>query len=157
MLEKKESRINVGRGSSLTNFMNVMQEESLKFSFQDYLKKLFCSTSKKITLYRVALKSIKNIMDIKSFLRINLELKLIKKVLFDRNQLLAFNTLSLFTCFKNLFDDNEEELNIVEYDKKNFKDFFNSLNILFQRENATDKKILNFINTNMNELSEIYL
>ena len=151
MLVKKGSILNVGEGSSLTNFMNVMLDEGLEFSFHEYLKDLFCSTSKKITLYNVALKSLHNIMEIKTFLRNNLELKLIKKVLFDKNQLLAFNTLSLFTYFKNLFDESENEMIMSNYDKKDFENFFNSLNVLLQRDNATDKKIINFIKTNINE------
>ena len=149
MLVKNES-INVSR-KSLTNFMNIILEKSLKFSFQDYLKKLFCFTSKKMTLYSIALNSIKNIMEIKTFIRSNLEAKLIKKVLFDKNQLIVFDTISLFSNFKSLFDDNEKDLKMFNYDKKDFQDFFESLNILFQRENATDRKLLNFIKTHINE------
>ena len=112
MLEKKGTSINICEGSSLTNFMDVMLEESLNFSFFTYLKSL-CRTNKKITLYNVALKSINNIMETKTYLRNNLELKLIKKVLFDKNQIVAFNTLSLFTYFKNLFDDDDNQIKIT--------------------------------------------
>ena len=143
---KKEIAVKVIKQStSLTNFLNEILEESLDFSFMDYFKQLLCSKSKKTTLYSVAIKNLENIMEIKTYLRNNLELKLIKNVIFDQNQHLTFNTFSLFTYLQTLFDSHKNEIKMIGYDKNNFKEFFDSLNALFLRNNSTDKKIINFI------------
>ena len=73
--------------SKLEEIINALLEDSVEYSFYDFLKNI-CGTKKKsMFFYNYGLENLKKMMDIYNFLKFNLEMTLIKEVLFDKNTL----------------------------------------------------------------------
>ena len=85
-------------------------------------------------------------MDIESFLFLKHEVTLLKELLFDKNQLLVFDTFSKVINFRNLFKEmKKDNMFFKEQTENEFKIVFESLNFILNRENNDDKKIIKFI------------
>jgi hypothetical protein len=135
------------RHSKLERIIFSLLEENKKFSIIDYFKQKCRCRSKRIILYGYALKNLQEILDIKNYLKSHLELNLIKQVLFDEYQLKIFNTISPVIGFKHMFEEDEYiRVNLAEYNKVEFMDFFDFVHHILLRKNLVDNKILDFIN-----------
>ena len=137
--------------SKLEEIINALLEDSVEYSFTDFLKNIFGTKKKSIFFYNYGLENLKKMMDIDNYLKFNLEMTLIKEVLFDKNQNITFGIISKFNNFKKFFYLEKDELSFNQYDKKDFVEFFNSLEVLFKRQNETDKKIITFITSKLEE------
>ncbi len=135
------------RHSKLERIIYSLLDQNKKFSIIDYFKKKCKSKSKRIILYSHALKNLQEILDIRNYLKSQLELNLIKQVLFDEYQLKIFNTISPVIGFKHMFEEDEYiRVNLAEYNKVEFNDFFDFIHRILSRKNLVDNKILEFIN-----------
>ena len=93
-------------------------------------------------------------MDIDTYLKFNLDIKLVKEVLLDKDQRLVLDTSSSLLNFKRFFDKidiTDKTSSFSEYKKKNFANFFESLFVLFKRNNTTDRRVINFIQKNIDD------
>jgi len=135
------------RHSKLERIIYSLLDQNKKFSIIDYFKKKCKSKSKRIILYSHALKNLQEILDIRNYLKSHLELNLIKQVLFDEYQLKIFNTISPVIGFKHMFEEDEYiRVNLADYKKVEFNDFFDFVHRILSRKNLVDNKILEFIN-----------
>ena len=129
----------------LEDIMDTILKDKLKFSFSDFMKSLFQSQSKSSVLYLNAIDNLHFIMDIERYLKFNLDMTLVKEVLFDESQRHVFDTASKLVNFKKFFDiNNEKYIDFSEYKKEDFEIFFTELKSMFSRHNETDNKIIKF-------------
>jgi hypothetical protein len=145
---RKEIDLNyrLKRDSKLERILGCFLEDNRKFSLIDYFKQYCKNQSKRTILYTNGLKNLTEILDIKNYLKSNLEINLIKQVLFDEFQLKIFNTISPVISFKVMFEENKNKaISLSEYNKIEFNDFFDFLIKVLDRKNIVDKKILDFI------------
>ena len=119
----------------------------MEFGIVDFVKLKCKSNHSRIAVYNYGIENLNEILDIETYLNKSYELELIKQVLFDKDQMYIFNKLSKVIGFKKMFDEKStENSNIDNYEKSTFSEFFNSFEKILARNNATDKKIINFIN-----------
>ena len=142
----------ISANTKMDEVIITLLEDGLAFSFFDFLKNS-CGIKKKSTvLYNYGLENLKTIMDIDTYLKFNLEMTLIKEVLFDKNQIVIFDIISKMINLKKFFEPIiEKQLSFDRYDKFEFEEFFSSIDVLFDRQNETDRKIINFITTKIEE------
>ena len=127
------------------DILDTILKDKLKFSFSDFMKSLFQSQSKSSVLYLNAIDNLHFIMDIERYLKFNLDMTLVKEVLFDESQRHVFDTASKLVNFKKFFDiNNEKYIDFSEYKKEDFEIFFTELKSMFSRHNDTDNKIIKF-------------
>jgi hypothetical protein len=135
------------RISKVDEIMDSLIHDAVEFSYFDFVKAAF-SMKKSLFIYNYCLENLKRMMNIDTYLKFNLEMTLIKEVLFDKSQILTFDAISKMINFKKFFDKSEEEFfDIKSYDKTSFDDFFKSVQIIMQRQNNTDRKLINNIFT----------
>ena len=146
---RKEIDLNfrLKRDSKLERILDSFLEDNRKFSLIDYFNQLCKNQSKRTILYGYGIKNLTEILDIRNYLKNHLEINLIKQVLFDEYQSKIFNTISPVIGFKLMFEDNSKNkvINLSEYNKIEFNDFFDFLVKILERKNIVDKKILDFI------------
>ena len=124
----------------------------MEFGIVDFVKLICKSNHSRIAVYNYGIENLNEILDIETYLNKSYELELIKQVLFDKDQMYIFNKLSKVIGFKKMFDEKStENSNIDNYEKSTFSEFFNSFEKILARNNATDKKIINFINSQLLE------
>ena len=133
---------------NLEEMIDVLTQEQLTFSFIDHLKNI-CHIQKKnsVFLYEKGMQSLDLIMDIETYIKLHFDMKIIKAVLLDHKQNNVLSTLNRMIDFKTIFDkDEKKNYNYSNYlTEEEHADFFNSLKIMFARNNSTDKKILHLI------------
>jgi hypothetical protein len=146
IVKELELNCRLKRDSKLERIIESLLEENQKFSIFDYFKQKCRNNSKRIILYGFALKNLSDILDIKNHLRNHLELNLIKEVLFDEFQLKIFNTISPVIGFKLMFEDHlHQTINLSEYNRIEFNDFYDFVKKILTRRNLVDTIILEFI------------
>ena len=124
----------------------------MEFGIVDFVKLICKSNHSRIAVYNYGIENLNEILDIETYLNKSYELELIKQVLFDKDQMPIFNKLSKVIGFKKMFDEKStENSNIDNYEKSTFSEFFNSFEKILARNNATDEKIINFINSQLLE------
>ena len=148
-LKPRENAIELkppGNFSHLEEMMNVIINEKLEFSFVDYLSSLFYSKTKSSVLYLNGIDNLDFIMDIERYLKFNLDMTLVKEVLFDNTQRLVFDTITKLISFKRFFDKNKEKyVDFSSYKKEDYESFFKGIKCMSSRYDTTDNKIIKFI------------
>ena len=95
--------------SKLEDLMNAILEDSIEFSFLDFVKNICKFKKKSILIYNFGLENLKRMMDIEYYLKFNLEMTLVKEVLFDKDQMLAFDLISKLINFKKGISTSKED------------------------------------------------
>ena len=148
----KDLKLSTDKITKLEAVIHALLEEPVEFSFTNFLKSICGIKKKKIFIYDYGLENLKNILDIKNFLRFNQDMAVVKEVLFDNNQRITFDVMSKFINIGKFFNQiNDQQLSFKNYDVKEFKEFFISLEVLFKRNNETDNKIISFISSKLEE------
>jgi hypothetical protein len=133
----------------LEEIINNLIEENENFSFFDFLKAPFYRNDKHLILYK-GLDNLNKIMDIQNYIKFNLGMSFIKQILFDKFQLLAFDGLfQVINCKTLFYDNNDISRDFSIYNKSHFEEFFRSFQFILQRQNSTDKKLLDFLFQNL--------
>lgn len=123
--------------------------ETGNLSYFDLLKAILMRNEKDNILTK-GIDNLNRIMDVQNYIKFNLGMSFIKQILFDRSQLLIFDNLFQVINCKTLFYDNTDvSRDFSIYNKSHFEDFFRSFQLILQRQNPTDKKILDFLFKNL--------
>ena len=118
----------------------------VKFSFTDHIKSFFQPKSKRNILYLNAIENLNFIMDIEKYLKFNIDMTLVKEVLFDETQRIVFDNVTKLINIKRFFDKNNEPyINFSNYQKEDFQNCFNGIRTIFSRNTYTDRKLISFI------------
>ena len=134
----KDLKFNSDNKVNLDLEKKIFLEQIVEFSFINFLKNICRFKKKSIILYNYGLENLKRLMDIDNYLKFNLEMTIVKDVLFDDNQMITFDIISKMVNVKKFFNQSKDR----HYDKNEFKEFFDSIDVLFKRQNETDKKLL---------------
>ena len=148
--EKVQIDTELRRHSKLDRIIDILIERKQKFSLIDYFRNKCKCKSKRLILYGHGMKNLSEILDIQKYVKNNLELKLIKNVLFDEYQLKIFNTISSIIGFKEMFDEEaKKDIKLCDYQKVEFNDFFDFIQVIMSRKNLIDQKIMSFVNNQL--------
>jgi hypothetical protein len=121
----------------LEDIMDTILKDKLIFSFSDYMKSLFRYQTKSCVLFLNTTDNLHLIMNIERYLKFNLDMNLVKEVVFDESQRHEFDTASNLLNLKKFFDINNEKY-IDFFKKEDFEIFFTKLNSMFSRHNDID-------------------
>ena len=144
-LKNKDQNIKIQRNTVL-NLLKDLNTDDFKFKFCEYLKSLVSSEDKKSKVYQIANRNLNDFLDIKNYLKLKLEVELLKQLMMDKKQLLIFNSFSTVINIKSLLNEIiKNEVNFNAYDKDDNKNLFESLDFIIRRQNSEDKKIIEFI------------
>ena len=95
-------------------------------------------------------------MDIERYLKFNLDMTLVKEVLFDNTQRLVFDTITKLISFKRFFDKNKEKyVDFSSYKKEDYESFFKGIKCMSSRYDTTDNKIIKFIEERIENWTKI--
>ena len=98
-------------------------------------------------MYNLVNDNLNDNLDIIKYLQLKQEVSLLKELILDDKQLLIFNSFSQVINFKNIFYEViKNKLNFKVYDKKDYKNLFDSIKYIFERQSENDIKILRFFN-----------
>ena len=97
-------------------------------------------------MYKFAIENLDSIMDIEKYLKFNIDLTLVKEVLFDETQRNVFDNVTKLLNVKRFFDKKKEvEITFSNYQKEDFEHCFEGIKTMFSRSNESDKRIIRFI------------
>ena len=133
----------------LENILDNLIVETGNYSFFSVMKAILMRNEKH-NIFTKGIDNLNRIMDIQNYIKFNLGMSFIKQILFDKSQLLTFDGLFQVINCKTLFYDNTDvSRDFSIYNKSHFEDFFRSFQLILQRQNPTDKKILDFLFKNL--------
>ena len=98
--------------------------------------------NKRSILYLNLIKNIDSMMNIEKYLKLNLEMSLMKDVLFDDHQKIVFDTVTNISNVNRLFGENKFNDNLSEYKKETI---LNEIKLMNSRNNNIDKNMLSLI------------
>ena len=102
--------------------------------------------NKRSILYLNVIKNIDTMMNIERYLKLILEMSVMKDVLFDDHQKIVFDSVTNLSNVKRLFSENNESNdNISEYNEENLKTISNAMKLMNSRNNNIDIKMLSLI------------
>ena len=127
---------------------SVLYEKEIDFDFQfiHEIRLCFCIKDKKNLIYKYASESLDNSIDIETLITKNNEVDMIKKFLFDENQIKIFDTLSRFTTVTKFFTEIKESNENIsqENNSEKINQILKNINHLQKRGSKKDKKFISF-------------
>ena len=126
-------------------------EGKVKFSFINYFSNLICRSEKGSTiLYNYGLENFSKWMGIKTYLQFQIEMKFLKEVILDKNQRHVLKILTKLINFKRFFEKNTDLIyEFSEYKQEDFKEFYDSIKLIFDKKDLISQKIIEFIDVSL--------
>ena len=123
-----------------------ISNENLEFSISDYFISILNKKNKRTILYQNVIKNIDTMMNIERYLKLILEMSVMKDVLFDDHQKIVFDSVTNLSNVNRLFSENNESNdNSSEYNEENLKTISNAMKLMNSRNNNIDIKMLSLI------------
>ena len=146
VLENDIELKSLGNFNLLEEIIDTILEENLKFTIKDYLKSIFYCKNKNRILYHNAIENLDSIMDVERYFKFNIDMTLVKEVLFDETQRNVFDTVTKLLNIKRFFEKKKEvKISFLNYKKENFEHCFEGVKTMFSRNNNSDNRIIKFI------------
>ena len=132
--------------SDFDKIIDDISNENLEFSISDYFISILNKKNKRSILYLNVIKNIDTMMNIERYLKLILEMSVMKDVLFDDHQKIVFDSVTNLSNVNRLFSENNESNdNISEYNEENLKIISNAMKLMNSRNNNIDIKMLSLI------------
>ena len=132
----------------LFDLLKDVSKKDIKFNFCDYLKSLVSSNEEmKNKIYKLAYDNLNDSLDVTNYFQLKQEVLLLKELILDDKQLLIFNSFSKVINFKFIFNDIiKNDFDFKVYEKNDYKNLFDSIKFIFERQSENDVKIMKFLN-----------
>ena len=132
--------------SDFDKIIDDISNENLEFSISDYFISILNKKNKRSILYLNVIKNIDTMMNIERYLKLILEMSVMKDVLFDDHQKIVFDSVTNLSNVNRLFSENNESNdNISEYNEENLKIISNAMKLMNCRNNNIIIKMLSLI------------
>ena len=132
----------------LFDLLKDVSKKDIKFNFCDYLKSLVSSNEEmKNKIYKLVYDNLNDSLDVTNYFQLKQEVLLLKELILDDKQLLIFNSFSKVINFKFIFNDIiKNDFDFKVYEKNDYKNLFDSIKFIFERQSENDVKIMKFLN-----------
>ena len=132
--------------SDFDKIIDDISNENLEFSISDYFISILNKKNKRTILYQNVIKNIDTMMNFERYLKLILEMSVMKDVLFDDHQKIVFDSVTNLSNVNRLFSENNESNdNSSEYNEENLKTISNAMKLMNSRNNNIDIKMLSLI------------